>query len=141
MSLKTFNCLVKASMCLYIFALTGCSDASAEPSDGVIVDCILDAADYPALGQERKDIVMGMKIGSSLIDEISIYNVIPEGEQQWVVYSLLKVGSISVGTTAEDTAATARMFGWEQKNGYLFQEIEAAYLFQAGGRGWSCFEI
>lgn len=117
----------------------GCSGSG--PSDGVIRSCILDAVGFEALGVEQANVVMGMEIGRVVIDDIVIDNVIKEGGSQWLVYSVMTVGSRELHTTEADNAAAAQMFGLEQRNGFLLQEVAVDYLFSEGRNGWSCLEL
>lgn len=122
-----------------LFLLSGCSQSG--PSDAVIRECILDATDHQALGIERPNIVMGMEIGATVIDAIAIENVIDEGSNTWLVYSTLTVGSRDTYSTEQDGRATAQMFGFEYRDGYLLQDVEVDYLFNEGRQGWSCQEL
>lgn len=138
--MKVTSCLVSMAAAFLLAALLGCSDVSAGPSDSTIHGCILDAIDHPAIGVERKNVAMGMEIGSTIIDHIAINGVFDNGGG-WIVNSVITIGSKDVFTTAEDVAATARMFGFQQKNGYLLQDVEVDYLFEEERNGWSCYEL
>lgn len=130
---------VLATFAAAAFLLIGCSQPG--PSDTVIRECILDATDHQALGVARPNVVMGMEIGATVIDAIAIENVMDEGSNHWLVYSTLTVGSRDMYSTEQDGRATAQMFGFEYRNGYLLQEVEVDYLFSEGRQGWSCQEL
>ncbi|HAA44781.1 MAG: hypothetical protein XD36_3036 [Halomonas sp. 54_146] len=121
------------------FLLVGCSQPG--PSDTTIRECILDVTDHQAVGVERPNVVMGMEIGTTVIDAIDIENVIEEGNNTWLVYSRLTVGSRDMHSSEQDSKATAQMFGFEYRDGYLLQDVEVNYLFNEGRQGWSCREL
>lgn len=84
---------------------------------------------------------MGMEIGRTLIDAISNDNVIQEGNSQWLVYSVLTIGSRGMHSTEADTAATEQMLGIEHRDGFLLQDVAVNFLFSERQHSWSCQEL
>ncbi|MCE8025780.1 hypothetical protein [Billgrantia aerodenitrificans] len=119
--------------------LTGCS--ASGPSDEAIRSCILDATDYEAVGVEKSNVVMGMGIGSSLIEAIAIHNVIKNSDGRWLVHSVLTIGARDSDSTDSDNVAVAQLLGLEIRNGFLLQDVPVDYVFAEGRHGWSCFEV
>lgn len=118
--------------------LTACGISG--PSDKTIRSCILDATGHERLGKEQSNIVMGIEVSRSVIDDIAINNVIESGNNQWQIHSIIKVGARDAHSSEHDNATVAQLFGLEYRNGFLMQDVSVTYLFSQGRNGWSCRE-
>lgn len=119
--------------------LTACG--SSGPSDRTIRSCILDATGHERLGKEQSNIIMGMEMSRTVIDDIAINNVIESGNNQWQIHSIIKVGARDAHSSEQDNATAAQLFGFEYRNGFLMQDVSVTYLFSEGRNGWSCREM
>ena len=128
--------LAAISTALLLAACRNCG-----PSDRTIRSCILDATGHERLGKAQSNVIMGMEVSRSVIDDIIINNVIEAGDNQWQIHSLITVGARDAHSSDQDNATAAQLFGFEYRNGFLMQDVSVSYLFSEGRNGWSCREM
>lgn len=126
-----------AVVCIAIL-VAGCS---SDPDKSDVTACVLKATGHEKVGKEKINAAMGIEYGRTVIDNISINNVISQESNSWLAQVTIQVGSKQVGLSKEDAKRTAEMFGWEEKNGFIFQTVDAEYLLMKGTNGFTCQEI
>lgn len=126
-----------AVVCVAVL-VAGCS---GDPNKSDITACILETSGHEKVGKEKVNVVMGIEYGRTFINNIKVNNIIPQDGNRWLAQVNFEVGSKQVGLTKEDAKRTAKMFDWEERNGFIVKTVNADYLLMKGSNGFSCKEI
>lgn len=120
------------------FLLSGCSGS---PSTSAATACVVEATGHEKIGREKVNMAMGIEYGRTVIDNVNVINIIPQDNNRWLVQVTLRIGAKQVGLSNEDAKMTASLFGWEEKNGFILQDVNANFLMMKGSKGFTCQEM
>ena len=132
-----FQAGTKLAIACVAVLVAGCS---GDPANSDVIACILDAHGHEKVGKEKVNVAMGIEYSRTIIDNVNVKNIIPQDGNRWLAQVSMRVGSKQVGLTQEDARLTAEIFGWEEKNGFIFQTVDANYLLMKGSNGFACQE-
>lgn len=84
---------------------------------------------------------LGIEASRSTIDAIYVDNLVKEDDNSWVAYVSISLGLKPAWLPEDATEAAAMFSGGEVRDGYIFQDIDAEYLFLKGTKGFICEEL